>query len=61
MIVVKGHDGAFKEFITNDPGTRYGNDYRYAESVLDEALRDCKSGYHEPVSEINKVMIVVEK
>lgn len=61
MIVVVGYDGAAKEFITNDPGTRHGEKYRYKEEILEGALRDYPTGFHEPVSEIKTAMIVVNR
>ena len=59
MIVVIGYDSETKEFITNDPGTRRGGQFRYSEDVLDAALRDYATGFHEPITQINKVMIIV--
>lgn len=60
MIVVKGYDTATKEFITNDPGTKRGENFRYDESILENALRDYPTGFHEPIREMNKAMIVVK-
>lgn len=48
MVLVKGYDYGTEEFITNDPGTRKGADYRYPADVLYEAIRSYKTGYHEP-------------
>lgn len=48
MVLIKGYDYSTKEFITNDPGTRKGADYRYAADVLLAAIRPYKTGYHEP-------------
>ena len=48
MLVVTGYDYKKKEFITNDPGTRHGEDYRYSDNVLYSAMGDYVSGYHEP-------------
>lgn len=59
MIVVIGYDAATEEFITNDPGTRRGEKFRYSEDVLKAALQDYPSGFHEPVIKENKTMIVV--
>jgi hypothetical protein len=61
MIVVKGYDSQTDEFITNDPGTRKGEGYRYRVPVFLAAIRDYPTGYRLPIKEINKVMIVVEK
>lgn len=59
MLVIKGYDPSTGEFITNDPGTRQGKDFRYQESVLESALQDYPTGFHEPILQVNKVMIVV--
>ncbi len=47
-VLIKGYDYISQEFITNDPGTRNGADYRYDRNVLFEAIRVYKTGYHEP-------------
>ena len=47
MLVVKGYDYETEEFITNDPGTRNGADYRYKKDLLFEAIRNYKTGFHE--------------
>lgn len=54
MLVLKGYVG--DEFITNDPGTRNGEHYRYHESVLAEAVHDWNSG---DVEQGAQVMVVV--
>jgi len=59
MLVVRGYDPQKREFITNDPGTRKGELYRYPESVLFSAIRDYHTGYHVPIKDIKKNMIVV--
>lgn len=61
FLVFKGYDPAKNEFITNDGGIGKGNGYRYPESVIENALRDYPSGYHVPITKIEKSMIVVEK
>ena len=61
MLVIIGYDSQTKEFITNDPGTKHGQKYRYPETILEAALRDYKTGYHEPIEEIKKAMIVVKQ
>jgi RecB family endonuclease NucS len=60
MAVVIGYDEQNNEFILNDPGTKRGKSYRYAISILEDALRDYPTGYHEPIAEVNKSMIVVK-
>lgn len=61
MIVIRGYDPTTKEFITNDPGTRNGELYRYDATVLYSAIRDYPTGYHEIINEIKKDMIVISK
>lgn len=40
MLVIKGYDNSKKEFITNDPGTRRGESYRYDYNTLFNAIHD---------------------
>lgn len=47
MLVIKGYDYNTEEFITNDPGTKNGANYRYEKNLLFEAIRNYKTGYHE--------------
>jgi len=61
MVVIKGYAPDKKEFITNDPGTRKGQGYRYEENVFYAAIRDYPTGDHEPIREIKKTMIVITK
>lgn len=61
MIVIIGYDFTKKEFITHDPGTRQGGKFRYSEQVLEDALKDYPSGFHESTDTIKKTMIVVKK
>ena len=44
MIVIKGYDLEKREFITNDPGTRRGLNYRYSFEVIEKAWGDWKTG-----------------
>jgi len=60
MLVIKGYDNQTNEFITNDPGTKRGEDYRYSEKILENAIRDYETGYHIPITELRKAMIIVE-
>lgn len=60
-LVIRGYDAAKKEFITNDSGTRHGENYRYSESVLEKSLQDYPTGHHEPITENKTAMIVVKK
>ena len=59
MLVIKGYNYLDKQFITNDPGTRRGESYRYDEKVLLNALRAYSTGYHKPIKEVIKEVIVV--
>lgn len=61
MIVIRGYDPATKELITNDPGTRNGELYRYDATLLYSAIQDYPTGYHEIIQTIKKNMIVVSK
>jgi len=61
MILIKGYDYDRQEFIVNDPGTRRGESYRYPAKVIIKAIRAYSTGYHQPIKEIIKEMIVVEK
>lgn len=61
MVLIKGYDYKTKEFITNDPGTRNGENYRYPEKIILKAIRVYPTGYHLTVKKIEKSMIVVEK
>jgi len=60
-LVIRGYDSETKEFITNDPGTKRGEIYRYDEQVLFNAIRDYPTGNHLPIEKIKKNMIVVWK
>ncbi|MFH0854699.1 MAG: C39 family peptidase [bacterium] len=60
MLVIRGYDADKKEFITNDPGTRRGEEYRYNEYHFFSAIRDYPTGYHEPIEKIEKNIIVVK-
>ncbi len=61
MLIIRGYDDATGEFITNDPGTRRGEKYRYRRSVLVNAIRDYPTGNHAPTRSNVKAMIVVER
>lgn len=62
MILIKGYDPTTNEFITNDPGTRKGESYRYSTNVLFNAIRNYfTEGNHQHKGDDQKVMIVVTK
>lgn len=46
MLVITGYDLEKDEFVTNDPGTRQGHNYRYKTKVLMAALQDYPTGHH---------------
>lgn len=59
MIVVIGFDYGSNEFIVNDPGTKRGNKIQYSEKIISEAMQDYPSGYHLPIEEVVKAMIII--
>ncbi len=61
MLVIIGYDPQTNEFITNDPGTRRGQNYRYHEQVLWKAIRDYITGDHQPITIDQKVVILIQK
>jgi len=61
MIVIKSYDAKTKQFITNDPGTRNGENYRYNEILLSKAIRAYPTGYHKKIVGTEKSVIIVEK
>ncbi len=61
MLVVIGYDTKTKEFITNDPGTKRGEKFRYPETILGKALRDYPTGFHLPIKDQITAMIVVRR
>lgn len=62
MLVLKDYDPATAEFITNDPGTKRGANYRYDRDLLFKAIRAYPTGFHLPHSEVvEKTVIVVKK
>lgn len=44
MLIVTGYDKEKDEFITNDPGTKRGQNFRYKKSVLIDAIWQYSSG-----------------
>lgn len=61
MIVIRGYNKEKNTFITNDPGTRFGENYEYNVETLYGAIRDYPTGYHEKIEKIEKNIIVIEK
>lgn len=60
MLVIRGYDDATEEFITNDPGTRRGEEYRYSYHTLLNALHDFP-GSKEQILSGRKVILVAPK
>lgn len=59
MIVIKGYDYNSGQFITNDPGTRRGESYRYSSKTIFNALRAYDTGYHKPFKTAPKEVLIV--
>lgn len=49
MIVVYGYDEIHGEFMTHEPGTRQGSDWRYSFNTIEMAMNDYASGEYEPL------------
>jgi hypothetical protein len=60
MLVIIGYDADKQEFITNDPGTRLGKEYRYDKKTLLGAIRDYPTGKHVPITVERTAIIVVK-
>lgn len=60
-VIIRGYDDTTQEFITNDPGTKRGEGYRYNYQILEKAIVDYPTGLNEPISQVRTAMIVVEK
>lgn len=60
-LIVIGYDDAKQKFITNDPGTRFGEGYDYDYDVFMNSIRDYKTGFNEPVDKVVRAMLVIEK
>ena len=61
MLIIIGYDAVTKEFITHDPGTRQGANFRYPEKTLYSAILDYATGDHLPPKGERKVMLVIPK
>lgn len=61
MILIIGYNYEKKQFITNDPGTSKGKEYAYSKKIIEDSLRDYPTGYHLPVKNISRSIIVVSK
>lgn len=61
MLVVKDYDPDRDIFITNDPGTRRGEDFEYPADKFYDSIRDYPTGVHPPVTGNEKNIIVINK
>lgn len=61
MVLIKGYNYQKKTFITNDPGTRNGNNYEYLEKILYNAIRDYPTGDHLIIKNTNKIAIIISR
>lgn len=58
-LVIRGYDDASEEFITNDPGTRRGELYRYSYDTIMNAMHDWP-GSEDTMTTGRKVIIIPE-
>ncbi len=61
MLLIRGYDPKKDQFITNDPGTKRGEGYRYSTQTIMNAILAYPTGHHEPVSGQPTGMVVVSK
>ena len=67
MVVIRGYDNATEEFITNDPGTKRGESFRYSYSQLLQAIADWDNNLavdgmtQAEMEQGRKVLILVNK
>ena len=59
MLVVTGYDKVTGEYITHDPGTRFGEGYRYPAKRFIGAMRDYPTGDHLPIGSVAKRAIAI--
>ncbi len=57
MLVIRGYDAT--HFITNDPGTRLGQNYTYSTDVMMNAIRDWNDG--DPLTGTPRIVIMTPK
>lgn len=57
-LVITGYDDSAQEFITNDPGTRRGEKYRYSYEILWSAIHDFPGKKTEILTGDKKVILV---
>jgi len=61
MLLIKGYDPDTQEFITNDPGTKNGANYRYSTNTIMDSILAYPTGYHEPINGEPKGILIVRK
>lgn len=61
MLPIIGYDQAKREFITNDPGTRNGKQFRFKYDVVINSIYEYETGEHEGYKKTDTVMMVVKK
>jgi hypothetical protein len=61
MLPVIGYDDKTGEFITNDPGTRNGRQFRFDYQTVIDAIYDYHTGAHEDYRKTETIMMVVKK
>lgn len=61
MILIKGYDYKTKQFITNDPGTRRGENYRYSALTIFKAIRPYRTGNKVAFAKLVKEMLVISR
>ncbi|MFA5886329.1 MAG: C39 family peptidase [Patescibacteria group bacterium] len=61
MILIKGYDYKTKQFITNDPGTRRGENYRYSALTIFKAIRPYQTGSKVAFVKLVKEMLVISR
>lgn len=59
MLVAIGYDEKTDEVITNDPGTKFGKNYRYSLDRLFEAIQEYPTGDHLPIPKPAKKSMIV--
>lgn len=61
MLLIRGYDPEKNQFITNDPGTKRGEGYRYSVETIMNANLAYPTGHHETISGNPKGVIIVRK
>lgn len=61
MMPIIGYDDDKQQFITNDPGTRNGRQFRFTYTNLIDSIYDYQTGSHEGYKKTETVMMVVKK